>query len=174
MLGGQPIKYARPMRPDAICITTNGFVKSDGKCVMGRGCAAQAKKMFPTIDMMLGSHIKSKGNVPGVIGASPYGWSIVSFPVKPKGVKVATNCANLVEHMRDNFSVGDIAPGWAAKADPVIIQQSAIGLKILTDRNNWKIVILPRPGCGAGELQWEEVRPILAEVLDDRFYAITF
>ena len=27
---------------DAFCITTNGFIKKDGTCVMGRGCAKQA------------------------------------------------------------------------------------------------------------------------------------
>ena len=26
---------------DTICITTNGFVKANGECVMGRGCAKQ-------------------------------------------------------------------------------------------------------------------------------------
>jgi hypothetical protein len=36
-------------------------------------------------------------------------------------------------------------------------------------------VVLPRPGCGAGELDWTRfVRPALTALLDDRFVAITF
>lgn len=31
---------------DALCITTNMFVKLDGSSVMGRGCALEAKNSF--------------------------------------------------------------------------------------------------------------------------------
>lgn len=39
----------------------------------------------------------------------------------------------------------------------------------------WRYILLPRPGCGNGSLNWErDVRPVLAPVLDDRFSVITF
>lgn len=45
------------------CITTNGFVKSNGQCVMGRGCAKEARDKFKGLAGKLGTLIKSTGNV---------------------------------------------------------------------------------------------------------------
>ena len=53
--------------PDIICITTNGFVKKDGCAVMGRGCAQEAKNRYPNINKLLGIHINTKGNIPGIL-----------------------------------------------------------------------------------------------------------
>ena len=39
---------------DAICITTNGFVKDNGRCVAGRGCAKMAKDRWRNFDLELG------------------------------------------------------------------------------------------------------------------------
>ena len=57
----------------------------------------------------------------------------------------------------------------AAKADPSIIKRSA---EIAAQ---WDITkaALPQPGCGAGELTWEEVSPML-ESLDGRFDIWTY
>ena len=60
-----------------IAITTNGFVKSSGECVMGRGCAREARDTFPGIAKRLGSLIKEHGNHVYYLGLG-----IVSFPVK--------------------------------------------------------------------------------------------
>jgi hypothetical protein len=60
-----------------VAITTNGFVKTTGECVMGRGCALEAKMKFPGIDKRLGLMIKSKGNNVHYLESN-----IVSFPVK--------------------------------------------------------------------------------------------
>jgi len=34
-------------------------------------------------------------------------------------------------------------------------------------------IFLPRPGCGAGELEWKDVKPLL-EVLPDKYFVCTF
>ena len=172
VIGDMNIKYAFVPKPDAICITTNGFVRSDGRAVMGRGCALEAKKLFPDIDKKLGEILKTKGNVPAIL-STVGGTDIVAFPVKPRGIKVSDDKSNLVEHMKENFAAGDIAPGWAARASLDLIKESAVGLVMLAEKNKWKIVVIPRPGCGAGQLKWEDVRPVLDKILDDRFYLIT-
>lgn len=65
---------------DWLCITTNGFVKSNGECVMGRGCAREAALSFPKLPLELGSHIQSNGNVPSYF----HQYRVISFPVKHK------------------------------------------------------------------------------------------
>ncbi len=57
--------------------------------------------------------------------------------------------------------------------DPVIICRSAMELVELADRCHWQEIILPRPGCGSGGLEWKEVRPRIEQLLDDRFVVIT-
>ncbi len=33
-------------------------------------------------------------------------------------------------------------------------------------------VYLVRPGCGNGQLKWEDVKPLIAPILDDRFIVV--
>lgn len=61
-----------------ICITTNGFVKNNGRAVMGRGCAKEAALRIPQFPALLGYHIKREGNVPMRLPGEP----ILTFPVK--------------------------------------------------------------------------------------------
>jgi hypothetical protein len=57
--------------------------------------------------------------------------------------------------------------------DPRLIARSARELRELADRHGWQELIVPRPGCGSGGLDWREVRPLLEKELDDRFTIIT-
>lgn len=59
------------------CITTNGFVKTNGQCVMGRGCAQQARDKFPGTAALLGDLIKAYGNHVHYIGNN-----MLAFPTK--------------------------------------------------------------------------------------------
>lgn len=45
-----------------IVITTNGFVKNNGECVMGRGVALEAKNKFSKLPFELGEYINKFGN----------------------------------------------------------------------------------------------------------------
>jgi hypothetical protein len=134
---------------DARCITTNGSVKSNGRAVMGRGCAKQACEKYPFLQVNLGKILQREGNHVAILrdrgpsGADPW---LVTFPVKHD---------------------------WNMRADLALIKQSAIELVVLTDKMEWGSVLLPRPGCGNGQRKWHEVKPILAEILDDRFTVVT-
>ena len=133
---------------DAHVITTNGIVKDNGACVMGRGVALQARNRFPGIDKFLGSRIRERGNRVHALGewtrADGAAYNLFSFPVK--------------KHWRD-------------KADLDLIKQSAAELILECPPSMQKIVMV-RPGCGNGGLQWEVVREAIKPFLNNRFHII--
>lgn len=154
---------------NAICITTNGALRKDTSAVMGRGVALQAQRLYPGIDLTLGWDILTKGLRVSKLKQVKGTW-IVSFPVKPTNMR--STGLNVVKHMRDQFPVGSNVPGWACKAQLDVIRTSVAQLFELANMESWEKIVLPCPGCGAGELQWVDVRPIVS-FLDDRF-AICF
>ena len=146
----------------AICITTNGFVTTKGKCVMGRGIAKQISDLYPEIPQLLGKLIKENGNIVQVI-TNIKGTDIISFPVKPI---ISSDHSKLVNHMIGKITSNNI-PGWAVKADIDIIESSSKQLDSLINIKKYKYVCLPKPGCGAGELSWDEVRSKIKDILSE-------
>lgn len=140
---------------DARVITTNGFVKNNGEAVMGRGCALEAAKKYPSLSKDLGVRIKHSGN--RVFGFKYDKDIIFTFPVKHN---------------------------WYEKADIDLIARSALQLidEIVhspVNVNHFDMyikshIVIPRPGCGNGGLEWYQVQPMLEEIWDDRFHVITF
>lgn len=129
---------------DAICITTNGNIKKTGKAVMGAGCALDARNKYPNIDLKLGKLIKSNGNIVQIIMHQPK--PIISFPTK-----------------NNFFETSKIS----------LIEKSIIQLINLTNLMGWGKVVLPRPGCSNGGLEWfSQVKPLLEQKLDNRFWII--
>lgn len=162
---------------DAVVITTNGFVSSKGRAVMGRGCAKQACDMFDGIDYHLGGLIVENGNVCQVLGevtSDDRNYTIVSAPVKPAQIKVDNRKSNLVTQYHEKYDVGQVCPGFMSVANIDLIQQTAQQLVALANEHGWKTVNCPRFGCGAGELDWGEVREVVMPILDDRFVVCTF
>lgn len=156
----------------AICITTNLFVKSNGCAVMGRGIAKAIKDMLPGIDSLLGKAINDGVSV-GVV-ANMSNTDIIALPVKPAFEYQSEYVDVSVSHMVGKFKPGDKVPGWACKADMSIIIDSLKKLVHLANEKKYDKIYLPRPGCGAGELDYADVKPALSALLDDRFYVSTF
>lgn len=60
-----------------ICVTTNGYIKTNGEGVMGAGCAKEAAERYPTLPRLLGMSLQRRGNVVSLLTPT-----ILSFPVK--------------------------------------------------------------------------------------------
>jgi len=166
-----------PPSPEVVCITTNGFVKQNGEAVMGRGCAKYAAIKWKGMSQHLGLQIQEHGNIVQILARVSIGTEqrqLVSFPVKPQGEICKTDKSNIVRHMHKQFKPRQMVPGWACTANMNLIRQSARQLVLLATDMEWNTIVLPRPGCGAGELEWKDVKPILQDELDNRFYVITY
>lgn len=141
---------------DVRVITTNGTVKKNGECVMGRGCAFEAKRMFPEVSFILGQMLKSGGNRVHVL-------------------RYADTLAQAVTQEKLEWLVTfPVKHNWYEKADLDLIRLSTGQLFTEANCHKWKSIVLPRPGCGNGQLSWADVKPILEPILDDRFHVITF
>lgn len=158
---------------DALVVTTNGFVTSKGKAVMGRGIAKQISDLLPDIPYVLGSKIKKEGNTVHVLRAEPSEPVLISFPVKPD--YVVYDGDNVVSHARKNYKIGEKVAGFHAVADTNIMEKSLFKLKeLLDDEESIQTVLLPRIGCGAGELNWYDIKPVLQEYLSDKYIVMTY
>ena len=157
---------------DALVVTTNGYVKSNGECVMGRGIAKQVAQRIPRLSLVLGSNIKATGNNVYHLGHHN-GVAVVTFPVKPVS-KIMTAPSDVVTHMQSQFKIGDSVMGWACVADKEIIERSLQQLVELADTQSWQRILVPYFGCGAGELEWSDIKPLAEKYLDDRFIAVTY
>lgn len=58
---------------------------------------------------------------------------------------------------------------WRSRSDINLIIQSANELVKLVNELNIDKIVLPRPGCGNGKLNWIEVKQELMKIFDDRF-----
>lgn len=141
---------------DAVCITTNGFRTARGECVMGGGCALQARQRWPELPARLGALLAEHGNRPFRLPVAGFHAPIVSFPTKPE------------------FAADGKTPGFKADSDLDLILASARALVEMADKFGWQNVLLPRPGVGLGRLSWERVRPLLEPLLDERFTLVGF
>lgn len=121
-----------------VCVTTNGFVKKDNKCVMGAGVAKIIRDNVKGLDLKLGRKLIDTGeNIPFWFPEE----RIISFPVKHN---------------------------WWEKADLELIRKSCQHLVNLFDQladTKQGIIFLPIPGIGNGQLKKEEVLPILESEL---------
>lgn len=61
---------------------------------------------------------------------------------------------------------------WKQDSDIRLIERSAQELVTLLRDNPAKRVLLTRPGCGNGNLQWSEVKAVIQEIFTDNKFVI--
>lgn len=164
-------------KADAVFVTSNGFVNSTGLATMGRGCAAEAVELMNkrgiNLKSVMGKVLKTHGNV--VNGLVKVDCTLMfSFPVKAVSETALDNLSNVVPHMRARMTPGKMVPGWACMARPELVERSAHQAMKVADILQLNNLIIPRPGCGAGGLDWKNIGPMLHDILDDRFISMSW
>lgn len=135
-------------------ITTNGFVKKDGSAVLGAGVAKQAVERFGKgLPVKVGEYITRWGNHCHAFPPNPDAdrdYWLLTFPVKPEAGPNGE-------------------PGFKAKAELELIRRSCMELLAwAVSVSETGTIVLPRPGCGNGGLQWDDVRPTLVDAFDQQ------
>lgn len=134
---------------EAVCVTTNGDIKKNGHAVMGKGIALEADHRF-CLSGRLGSLLDYHGNHAFCMGicednVTGKEMSIITFPTK--------------QH-------------WQQDSDYDLIKQSAKEIVKICNHERIRKCYLPPVGCGCGRLDFDQVRAILEQILDDRFVVI--
>jgi len=117
-----------------IVVTTNGFVKNNRELVMGRGIALEAKERFPYIAKKLGILVELGGN--NLYTFKEY--RMFSFPTK--------------HHFKDNSDLELIKKSFKSLIKYVLAD------KVITGN-----ILIPRVGCGNGNLNWEDIVNIIPD-----------
>lgn len=126
---------------DAICFTSNGIIKKNGRLTMGAGVAKAFRDRFFNIDWHAAQGVKKNGNICQVI-CNDETVNIVAFPTK--------------HH-------------WKNPSDIKLIEKSAKELVTITNKQNWESVALTKPGCSLGGLNWSDIKKLIEPIFDDRF-----
>jgi len=88
---------------------------------------------------------------------------------KQFGQKLLEN-GNVVQYFpHEHFMTFPVKSVWYKDAELAIIERSCQQLNMLTTLYTFDHVYVPRVGCGNGNLQWREVKPILEKYLDRRY-----
>jgi len=84
----------------------------------------------------------------------------------------------ILAHGNHVFDLGNRIVSFPVEESPYevpdirLIERSAHELVELADYKGWHEIIVPRPGCGGGGQSWNEVRPKLEAIFDERFRVI--
>lgn len=150
---------------DALCITTNGIVKANGQAVMGKGVAKEAVQRFYGIQTLLGKKLQRRGSRVHLLTRKDRDIPYIKLPRKNEALKVATPW-----HLVSFPTKGH----WKDASDLKLIATSCKQLKKLVDKMGWEVVLLPRPGCSNGNLNWKDVKSIVKEYFgfDDRIVIV--
>jgi len=137
---------------DATVVPINWRTRKNGDAVMGAGVAKQAAERWPWLPASLGNLILRKSPFTECLQATTTDGRLVYLLLVP------------TKH------------DWRAPSTVELVERGAKTMRDMADRHGWTTVALPRLGCGerTGQLSWpDQVRPLLAGILDDRFHVVT-
>lgn len=151
----------------AICITTNCSITNDGSNPMGGGCAGAARKKWQYIDEDYGYLLKFTPHIPIILGHVG---------------KLADDFFNSILLQMDNIDYKKHTAVIAfptmhsifEPADLKLIIRSSELLAEMANKFNWNSIMIGRPGCGIGGLNWSNVKKELEPILDNRFTIVYF
>ena len=63
---------------------------------------------------------------------------------------------------------------WWEKANLILIRRSAVELAIIAYEHKKLVFSIPHPGCHNGGRTWEEVRPLLEDILPDNVHIVDY
>lgn len=131
-----------------LLIPTNGVVNKHGRLVMGAGLARQAANRHPNLPLRWGRHVAARGNTPHLLKTDDrWFWSL---PTKYHWRDQA-DLELIIESAKD---IADTTTAWAQSGTT-------------------RTFLLPRVGCGLGQLDWGIVRAVLDPIFDDHFIAVS-
>lgn len=110
-----------------------------------------------------------------VMGAGLARQAAQRYPNLPEVLgRCISNSGNHVHMLRHDLVAFPTKNDWQDPADLMLIERSAEELLKLATLQQFKLVALPRVGCGLGGLRWGQVKPILERVLgeDKRFVIV--
>lgn len=153
-----------------VVITTNGMTKRDGNAVMGRGIAAYAKANLSCADVNLLREVTGFTNVDK---------STAFDTVLGRRLKLSGNQAYYMGLWHDRVTNTTLhvitmptKNDWRDDSSISLIRKSATEMMALADTYALDGVFLPAPGCSNGRLKWQNVQPVIAGILDDRFTCV--
>jgi hypothetical protein len=115
---------------DVVIITTNGTVTKKGECVMGRGCAKEAKDLFPGLPKALGDKIKKEGNHPYLFELATHTprSNTVAYTSAEEDLPAFPE-AGTQSYQRVTLVTFPVKHNWYERADLTLIRTSALQLR---------------------------------------------
>ncbi len=129
--------------PVMYIVTTNSTIKRDGRLVMGRGAALEARNKIKDIDLECGAAINGRGL---------YGFIEVKSPTRVG---------------KAGFGIFQVKRIFNADAELDIIKYSTDMLEVYAERNAEIQIRMNFPGIGAGRLKYNDVLPLLQSLPDN-------
>jgi hypothetical protein len=134
-------------RADLILVTANSTLNSRGELVMGKGAALEAKQRYPWLPGEAGRAIRAKG------GSGTY-YGALAFPPR-------------LDAPDTDIGILQVKIHWHEPARLSLIELSLKGLAETSI--HYTRIALNFPGIGAGQLNREDVLPLL-ECLPDNVF----